>query len=215
MAFLNEDISKQIKGIFASMKENVNIALFLDKTGCESCEDARGYMEEMANLSERISLSVYDLVDDKEKALELGVELTPAIVLLDGENKDNGVKFNGIPAGHEINSFISGILEVSGSGQELSSEMTQRIKNIDKPVNIKVFVTLGCPHCPGAVSKAHKIALLNPNVNAEMIEANTFGELSQKFNVSGVPKIVFNEGPDLLGDQPIDAFIDAMENLSA
>jgi len=215
MAFLNEDIRKQIKGIFASMKENVNIALFLDKTGCESCEDARGYMEEMANLSEKISLSVYDLVDDKEKALEFGVELTPAIVLLDGENKDNGVKFNGIPAGHEINSFISGILEVSGSGQELSSEMTQRIKNIDKPVNIKVFVTLGCPHCPGAVSKAHKIALLNPNVNAEMIEANTFGELSQKFNVSGVPKIVFNEGPDLLGDQPIDAFIDAMENLSA
>ncbi|PLX34170.1 MAG: glutaredoxin, partial [Clostridiales bacterium] len=50
---------------------------------------------------------------------------------------------------------------------------------------------------------------------AEMIEANTFGELSQKFNVSGVPKIVFNEGPDLLGDQPIDAFIEAMENLSA
>ncbi len=215
MAFLNEDISKQISGILESMKENVNIALFVNKTGCESCEDARGYMEEMANLSDKLSLSVYDIVDDSDKASELGVDLTPAIVLLDGENNDRGVKFNGIPAGHEINSFISGIIEVSGAGQELSSQMTQRIKAIDKAVNIKVFVTLGCPHCPGAVSKAHKIALLNPNVNAEMIEANTFGELSQKFNVSGVPKIVFNEGSDLLGDQPIDAFIDAMENLPA
>jgi glutaredoxin-like protein len=213
MAFLNEDISKQIKAVFAPMKENVSIALFVDKTGCESCEDARGYMEEMAGLSDKISLSVYDVARDKEKAMEFGVELTPAIVLLDSENRNNGVKFNGIPAGHEINSFISGVLNVSGAGEELPEKMMQRIQSIDKPVNIKVFVTLGCPHCPGAVSKAHKIALLNPNVNAEMIEANTFDELSQKFNVSGVPKIVFNDGVDLVGDQPLDAFINAMETL--
>ncbi|MBK5251740.1 MAG: thioredoxin family protein [Peptostreptococcaceae bacterium] len=213
MAFLNEDISKQIKAVFAPMKENVNIALFVDKTGCESCEDARGYMEEMASLSDKLSLSVYDVARDKEKAMEFDVKLTPAIVLLDSENKNNGVKFNGIPAGHEINSFISGILNVSGAGEKLPEEMMQRIKSIDKPVNIKVFVTLGCPHCPGAVSKAHKIALLNPNVNAEMIEANTFEELSQKFNVGGVPKIVFNDSVDLIGDQPLDAFINAMETL--
>ncbi len=215
MTFLNEDISKQIKAIFEPMKEDVNIALFVDKTGCESCDDAKGYMKEMSELSEKLSLSVYDIKGDKEKAAELGVEMTPSIVLLDKEYKNNGVKFNGIPAGHEINSFISGVLNVSGAGEELPDEIVEKIKSIDKPVNIKVFVTLACPHCPGAVSKAHKIALMNPNVNAEMIEANTFGELSQKFNVSGVPKIVFNEGPDLLGDQPIDAFIDAMENLSA
>ncbi len=213
MAFLNEDISKQIKAVFEPMKKNVNIALFVDKTGCESCDDARGYMEEMAALSDKLSLTVYDVVSDKEKAMELGVTLTPSILLLDSENKDNGVKFNGIPAGHEINSFISGILNVSGAGEELPEEMVRRIESIDKPVNIKVFVTLGCPHCPGAVSKAHKIALLNPNVKAEMIEANTFDELSQKFNVSGVPKIVFNDGVDLLGDQPLDAFLNTMETL--
>jgi len=215
MAFLNEDISKQIKTIFEPMKENVNIALFVDKTACESCDDARGYMEEMAALSDKLSLTVYDVSSDEEKAKEFGVSLTPSIVLLDSENKDNGVKFNGIPAGHEINSFISGVLNVSGAGEDLPEALVNRIKKIDRPVNIKVFVTLGCPHCPGAVSKAHKIALINPNVNAEMIEANTFDELSQKFNVSGVPKIVFNDGPDLLGDQPLDAFLETMEGLKA
>ncbi|MDA3846725.1 MAG: thioredoxin family protein [Vallitaleaceae bacterium] len=35
--------------------------------------------------------------------------------------------------------------------------------------------------------------MLNKNVNAEMVEAQTFMELSQKHGVSGVPKIVIND----------------------
>jgi glutaredoxin-like protein len=139
--------------------------------------------------------------------------MVPSIVLLDSEKKYHGVKFNGIPAGHEINSFIPAIIEVSGNASELPAELEARIKNIDKPVNIKVFVTLSCPHCPGAVQKAHKMALINPLIEAEMIEAETFEELSMKHNVSGVPKIVFNDQVDLLGNQPIQEFLKTMESL--
>ncbi len=213
MAFLNDDIRKQITEVFAPMKKNVNIALFVKESGCDSCEDTQGYLEEMAELSDKISLSVYDFDVDVEKASELNIEMTPSLVLLDENNNDLGIKFNGIPAGHEINSFISSILEVSGVGEEFPQELVERIQKIDKPVNIKVFITLSCPHCSGAVSKAHKLALMNPNINAEMIEANTFGELSEKFNVSGVPKIVFNEGADLLGDQPLEEFLNTIESL--
>jgi predicted DsbA family dithiol-disulfide isomerase len=52
---------------------------------------------------------------------------------------------------------------------------------------------------------------MNPNIEADMIEAQTFGELSQKYNVSGVPKIIINETHELLGNQPFQAFLDAME----
>jgi alkyl hydroperoxide reductase subunit AhpF len=78
-------------------------------------------------------------------------------------------------------------------------------------VNIKVFVTLSCPHCPGAVSTAHSLAMLNDNIQASMIEAQTFQELSQKYKVSGVPKIIINEDYELLGNQPIDAFLSEIE----
>ncbi|MBN2260046.1 MAG: thioredoxin family protein [Clostridiales bacterium] len=213
MAFLNDDIRKQITEIFEPMKKNVNIAVFVQESDCESCEDTKGYMEEMAELSDKLTLTVYDMNADAEKAAELNVEYTPAIVLLDENNKDLGIKYYGIPAGHEINSFITGVLEVSGAGEELPAELIARIEGIDKPVNIKVFVTLSCPHCPGAVAKAHKIALLNPLVNAEMVEANTFGELSNKFNVSGVPKIIFNDGADLVGNQPLEEFLSTIESL--
>ena len=83
---------------------------------------------------------------------------------------------------------------MSGLDIKYPADVLARIQKIDKPVNIKVFITLSCPHCPGAVQTAHRLAMLNPNVKAEMIEANTFQDLSMKFKVSGVPKIIINDG---------------------
>jgi len=47
-----------------------------------------------------------------------------------------------------------------------------------------------------------------------MIEAETFGELSMKHNVSGVPKIVINDEHDLLGNQPIQEFLNTIESIA-
>lgn len=46
-----------------------------------------------------------------------------------------------------------------------------------------------------------------------MIEAQTFYHLSEQYNVSGVPKIVINEKHELLGNQPIEAFLSQLEKL--
>jgi predicted DsbA family dithiol-disulfide isomerase len=53
--------------------------------------------------------------------------------------------------------------------------------------------------------------MLNPNIQAEMIEANTFPVISQQYNVSGVPKIIINEKYELLGNQPLEAFLTEIE----
>jgi alkyl hydroperoxide reductase subunit AhpF len=53
--------------------------------------------------------------------------------------------------------------------------------------------------------------MLNPNIQAEMIEANTFPAVSTKYKVSGVPKIIINESFELLGNQPLDAFLNEIE----
>jgi glutaredoxin-like protein len=213
MALLNEDLKTQLKGILNQMKDNVTVALFTSEDQCETCEDTKSFMEEMSSVSEKVTLKHYDIVSDKSIADDLGVTLIPSMVLLDKNNKNNGIKFNGIPAGHEINSFITGLIEVSGAGEELPDTFKTRLDKINKPVHIKVFVTLGCPHCPGAVSKAHKLALENEFITAEMIEAQTFFSEADKYNVSGVPKIVINERHDLVGNQPIESFMDIIESL--
>jgi glutaredoxin-like protein len=203
----NEELSTQLKGIFADMPKELTIALFIDESGCESCEETHNYMKEVEELGEKINLKVYDINKDAELAKDYNVVMVPSIVLLDADGQYKGVKFNGIPAGHEINSFIPALLETSGLESEVPEPLKSQIENIDKKVNIKVFITLACPHCAGAVQKAHKLAMMNPNIDAEMVEAQTFGELSQKHNVSSVPKIVINDEYELVGNQPIDAFL--------
>lgn len=211
MAMIDDNSKKQIKTLFEQLKEQVNVVLVVKEEECETCADTKTFVTEMTDLNEKLVLEVIDVSDDKAKTL--GVTMTPAIVLLDKDNNDYGIKFYGIPAGHEINSFIMGLIEVSGAGEVLPDDVIARIEKIDKPVDIKVFITLSCPHCPGAVAKAHKLAFMNKNVNAQMIEANTFNEISTKYNVSGVPKIVINEDTELLGDQPLDAFLNSIEGL--
>lgn len=213
MALLNEELRAQLKSILDQMKDNVNVALFTSSEDCETCEDTKSFMEEVSGVADKVILKQYDMTTDKEMADKLGITLTPSIVLLDKDSKDNGIKFNGIPAGHEINSFITGLIEVSGSGEELPDALMERLNKINRPVHIKVFVTLGCPHCPGAVSKAHKLALENEHITAEMIESQTFYSEADKYNVSGVPKIIINEDHDLVGNQPIESFMDIIEAL--
>ncbi len=208
---LNEDVQKQLKEVFEDLKNPVKMYLFTSAENCESCEQTQKLLTEVSGLNEKLSLKVFDL--KSEEAKTYGIEMVPSFVLLDGQDEYKRVKFNGIPAGHEINSFISALIEMSGHESEVPVELLERIQKIDKPVNIKVFVTLSCPHCPGAVQKAHKLAMLNKNVTGEMIEAQTFHELSEKFNVTGVPKIIINDSLELVGNQPIEIFLDQIESL--
>ena len=211
MVTFDDQIRKQLGEIFDKMNKDVTIALFTSKDKCSTCDETTSYMEEITAISHKLHLTKFDIDEDQELAKEYDISLTPSIVLLDSENNYTRIKFNGIPAGHEINSLINSIIEVSGSTQELSDGAKERLKKITKPIDIKVFVTLSCPHCPGAVSKAHKLALENPNISASMIEAQTFGELSDKFNVSSVPKIVINDKYEFVGDQPLEVFLSEIE----
>lgn len=208
MALLNEQLQGQLKEVFGSMKNEITLAVFTKEGECYSCEETVSFMKEIEALSDKISVETYDLEKDSERADEYNVVMAPSIVLLDSEKKYRGVKFNGIPAGHEINSFIPGILEVSGAGEALPEELLSQVNALSKPVNIKVFVTLSCPHCAGAVQKAHKLALESDYIDAEMVEAQTFDELSNKFNVSSVPKIVINDQYEFVGNQPLEVFLE-------
>ena len=211
MTMFNDSTRDQLKGILNHMVNDVTIALFIKKESCETCEETKSYMEELSSITDKLHLKIYDIEADKKMADLYNVTLTPSIVLLDNNDNYKRIKFNGIPAGHEINSLINSIIEVSGKSQDLSDTTMERLNKINTPVDIKVFVTLGCPHCPGAVSKAHKLALLNPNISADMIEAQTFNDLSDKFNVSSVPKIVINDKYEFIGDQPLEVLLSEIE----
>ena len=210
---LNEDATKQIKEVLKEMKNQVTMIVFTKEGKCNTCKETKQLLQEVKPLNEKINVLEKDLNKDSETAKKYKVTLAPTIIILDKDDNYKGLKFTGIPAGHEVNSFLSSILTMSGKEIEIDESIKEKIKKIDKPVNIKVFVTLSCPHCPGAVATSHALAFLNKNVEATMIESQTFMDLAKEYKVSGVPKIVINDKHEIVGNQPIDAYLKEIEKI--
>jgi glutaredoxin-like protein len=213
VAMLDDKVKQQLGNLLKNMKDSVNIAFFTQEFECQSCRDVRTFIEEFSSLSDKIKLSIHDFVKDKSIADRFAVDKIPAIVINDKDNNDRGIKFYGLPGGYEINSFIISLLEVSGNIEPLKDDIASRIKAIDKDVHIQVYVTLTCPYCPTAVSTAHRLAIENKKIKADMIDAGIFAHLTQKYQVSGVPRIIINESHNLVGAQPIEKFLDVIEKL--
>ena len=194
---LNADVVKQIEDAFAPMKEAVHIMYFGQKENCDYCADTQKLLEEVAVISEKLSLEIYDLDKDADLAKKFNVDKAPGIVITAKDGKtisDYGVRYAGIPSGHEFTSLIQDILLVAGRDSGLMQETRDFLKELTEPVLLQVFATPTCPHCPGAVTLAHQFAMESSMVQAEMISAMEFQALSQKHNVSGVPQTTINDG---------------------
>jgi glutaredoxin-like protein len=206
----NDEILKQLKEALSEIDNPMEIVTFVED-GKPLCDETVTMMSQLAELNDKLSFTKYDLQKDAEKAKEFGIDKAPGTTfVLNGVG--NGVKFYGIPGGHEINSLIFALIESSNNKTSLGEEIEKAIKAIDKKVNIKVFVGLGCPHCPQAVMIAQKAAMINPNIEAEMIQADLYEDLSRKFGIRSVPHTFFNDKENILGAQPIPAFLEKLQN---
>ena len=54
------------------------------------------------------------------------------------------------------------------------------------------------------------MAIESARITADLVDCNDFPEMVQRYQVQGVPKIVFNDVVQLLGAQPEAVFVDAI-----
>lgn len=192
---IEESDKQTIKELFGQrMESTAHIRFFTSKEDCQYCEDTLDILNQLAELSDKIDLQVLDKDADSDKAGKLGVNMYPAIVFVDDDENDTGVHFYGIPSGYEFSTLIEDIIDVANNHTDLSPETIDVLKQIDEDVTLSVFITPTWPYCPRAVRVAHHMAMINPHIKGEMIEAMEFPDLSNKHNVMGVPKTVINDG---------------------
>lgn len=204
---ISDKDKEYLKGEFKkSLKEEVTLAVFTQEIECQFCKENRELAEDIAETSDKVKVKVYDFLKDAEKVRELGIDKVPAIAVL-GE-KDYGIRFYGIPYGYELKSLVEDIINVSRGATNLSEETKEKLRKVNKPVHIQVFVSLTCPYCPIATSLAHKFAFENDYIKSDMVEIGEFPHLAQKYSIMGVPKIVINETVEFVGVLPEDHFVE-------
>ena len=194
---LNEGIANQVKEAFAQLNDPVELLFFGRQEDCEYCDQTLQLVEEVSALSDKLYLSTYDVESDEELASKYNVNKTPGSVITarDGDQLvDFGIRYAGVPSGHEFSSLIQDIILVSRRDSGLNQQTRDLLADLTEPVTLQVFVTPTCPYCPQAVILAHQMALESPMVQAEMVEAIEFPELSNKHGVSGVPQTTINDG---------------------
>lgn len=201
---LDQEASKQVKEILKDMKDNVKVT-FISKDNCEPCDFTWKLISEIQELNTLISIEKLELND--ETKTKYGVEDAPAYLISNSNYESRGA-FYGVPAGHEVNTLISNLLDASNARPLYDEATVNKIKAIDKKTNVKVFVTAQCPHCPGAAINAFKLAQLNKNITAQVYEVSTFHKTATKYKVSSVPKIVIDETKEFVGNQPIATYLD-------
>ncbi|MGY5861918.1 MAG: thioredoxin family protein [Candidatus Thorarchaeota archaeon] len=203
---IDDSMKAEVTEMFQNLDSDVRIHLFVKDHECLYCNDTTALVTQVAELSDKVEVTSHK--EDTVTMDALGVKYHPAIVLHGkGEYK---VRFYGIPSGHEFGALIAGIVDVSTGMPPLPPDIVEDIKAIDKSIHIKVFTTPQCPYCSGMVRLAHQAAIINPLIEADMIEALEFQDLTTKYEVFGVPKSIFNETVSVEGLTPPELFVEKL-----
>ncbi len=205
---IDDETKTQVMEVFEGLENDVTMHVFIEGKKCLYCHDVRDMMEQIADLSDKISVIIHEDTLEEGKAGELGVARVPATILHGAD--EYKIRFYGIAAGHEFGALIGSILDVSKGESQLPADIIEDIKAIDKPVHIQVFTTPQCPYCPAMVRLSNQAAILNPLIQSDMVESLEFRELTEKYEVFGVPKTIFNETVSIEGLTPPEIFIEKL-----
>ena len=207
---LNDGLRNQIKSILAMMENEVTLVSIVD----ESIDKSVEFMDlilDMASLGDKLNVEIYKKSENPEIEEKINADKLPVVALLD-KNKDySGVKFHGVPGGHELNSFILAIYNLAGPGQAIDEDLLKEIKAIDKDTNIKVVVSLSCTLCPDVVVASQRLAMENKNIETEMIDLSLFEDIKRKYRIMSVPAIIVNDEKVHFGSKKINEILDLVK----
>jgi len=177
---ITPEIKQALSGYFANLQKPVTLVL---QTGEH---EKRG--EQARLLADLSGISDNVLFEERDAGLR-----SPVSFSLEVEAQPTGIVFSGIPGGHEFNSLILAILQASGGDMKLDDGVSSLIKQVSKPLNFEVFISLSCHNCPDVVQALNQFALLNPNISSEMLDGGLFPEIIEAREIQVVPTVYLND----------------------
>jgi len=178
---LTPEIKQALKNYTANMQADV--AFVLQTGDHPKRAELKDFLAGVADTSDRLSLVERDLPTELQSPISFYLEV---------DGKNSGIRFSGIPSGHEFNSLVLAILHVSGTPIKLDDSLKDIVAGVGAELNFEVFVSLSCHNCPDVVQTLNQFAALNDNINAEMIDGGLFPELVEERNIQGVPTVYLN-----------------------
>ena len=197
-SLFDDNMLAQLNTVFSRMGSSLILKLTLDDRPVSA--ELRGYMQELAKLTDKLSVVTGE-----------GGEDAPCVRICRADGSPTGLAFHGVPGGHEFTSFVLGLYNAAGPGQPLDADVKAAIASLERK-DMKVLVSLSCTMCPELVTAAQRIAAENETVSAEVYDINHFPEIREKYNVMSVPCLVINDGETVsFGKKNIRQLVDLLK----
>jgi alkyl hydroperoxide reductase subunit F len=120
---------------------------------------------------------------------------------------DIGVRFAGLPMGHEFTSLVLALLQVGGHPSKAAQELIEQVKGLDGDFAFETYFSLSCQNCPDVVQALNLMAVLNPRISHVAIDGGLFqGEVEER-KVMAVPTVFLNGEPFASGRMELEQIV--------
>lgn len=191
------EMCQQLETVFSRLERPLQLTLYLDERPVSA--ELKRFMTELTGMTDKLTMQVAERSDSSQEA--------PCVRVCLQDGTPTRLAFHGVPGGHEFTSFVLGLYNAAGPGQTLDDATRQAIAALNKPVNMKVLVSLSCTMCPDLVVAAQHIAALNPQVTAEVYDLAHFEQLKERYQVMSVPCLVLNGDQVTFGKKNIQQLL--------
>jgi len=135
---------------------------------------------ELSEFCRRLSVWVPQISVTREE----GADLPYPLLLL-----ANGMRYMGVPAGTEVEPFIEAL---APTRPRLSGELAERLKCMDIPAALDLYVIPACQHCPTAFRRLMPLAEALDRVRVTVIDGGLFPELAQRHGIRAAPTLLLD-----------------------
>ncbi len=190
---LDAALSQQLSAYLTKIVMPVELVASLDDSA-KSAELA-GLLDEIAALSDNVT--VVPAATDKR---------APSFMIRRA-GTDIGVRFAGIPLGHEFTSLVLALLQVGGHPSKATQDVIEAVQALDGDYHFETYFSLSCQNCPDVVQALNLMAVLNPRVSHTAIDGALFQDEVKDRKVMAVPSIFLNGEPFGQGRMDLEAIV--------
>jgi alkyl hydroperoxide reductase subunit F len=198
---LEQSLKDQLKVYFANIVEPIELVASLDDG--DKSRELLDLLEDLASLSEKLTLVRRD--DDVRR---------PSFAI-NRVGSDVGVRFAGIPMGHEFNSLILALLQVGGHPSKEAQGLIDQVKALDGDYRFETYFSLSCQNCPDVVQALNLMSVLNPKIRHVAIDGALNQAEVDARQVMAVPAVFLNGEPFGQGRMTLEQIVAKLDTGAA
>ncbi len=176
---LDANIKTQLKAYFEKLTQPIEITASVDSG--DKSRELLELLNDLKSLSAHITVQQSDDVTQRKPSFSLN-----------SPGKNLGIRFAGLPMGHEFTSLVLALLQVGGHPPKAEPEIIEQIRNLEGEFNFETYISLSCHNCPEVVQAINLMAAINPNIRHVMIDGALFQKEVDERKIMAVPTIFLN-----------------------